>query len=41
MFLQFHGLKSYSNAVLPNRGQDGFAKRAPMGDAERQRISSQ
>jgi len=41
MFIQFHRLKSYTNAVLPNRGQDGLSKRLRVGDAVRQRISSQ
>jgi CRISPR system Cascade subunit CasC len=40
MFIQVHTLRDYAVA-LPNRGQDGLAKRAPYGGFERQRISSQ
>lgn len=40
MFIQVHSLRDYAVA-LPNRGQDGLAKRAPYGGVERQRISSQ
>ena len=40
MFIQVHTLRDYAVA-LPNRGQDGLAKRAPYGGVERQRISSQ
>jgi CRISPR system Cascade subunit CasC len=40
VFVQLSVLKDYS-AALPNRGQDGLAKRAPYGDEDRQRISSQ
>lgn len=40
MFVQIHTLKDYSTA-LPNRGQDGLAKRTIYGGVERQRISSQ
>jgi CRISPR system Cascade subunit CasC len=40
MFVQIHTLRDYSTA-LPNRGQDGLAKRTVYGGIERQRISSQ
>jgi CRISPR system Cascade subunit CasC len=40
MFVQIHTLRDYSTA-LPNRGQDGLAKRTIYGGIERQRISSQ
>jgi CRISPR system Cascade subunit CasC len=40
MFVQIHFLRDYSTA-LPNRGQDGLAKRTIYGGIERQRISSQ
>jgi CRISPR system Cascade subunit CasC len=40
VFVQLSYLKDYSNA-LPNRGQDGLAKRGPYGDEDRQRISGQ
>src|SRR5262245_12527969 len=40
MFVQIHTLRDYSTA-LPNRGQDGLAKRTVYGGVERQRISSQ
>jgi hypothetical protein len=40
MFVQIHTLRDYSTA-LPNRGQDGLAKRTIYGGVERQRISSQ
>ena len=40
MFVQVHTLRDYSTA-LPNRGQDGLAKRTVYGGVERQRISSQ
>jgi CRISPR system Cascade subunit CasC len=40
MFVQIHFLRDYSTA-LPNRGQDGLAKRTTYGGVERQRISSQ
>jgi hypothetical protein len=40
MFVQIHTLRDYSTA-LPNRGQDGLAKRTIYGVIERQRISSQ
>src|SRR3954471_15472523 len=40
MFIQIHTLRDYA-VSLPNRGQDGLAKRAPYGGVERQRISSQ
>jgi hypothetical protein len=40
MFIQIHTLRDYSTA-LPNRGQDGLAKRTIYGGIERQRISSQ
>jgi hypothetical protein len=40
MFVQIHSLRDYSTA-LPNRGQDGLAKRTIYGGIERQRISSQ
>lgn len=40
MFVQIHMLRDYSTA-LPNRGQDGLAKRTVYGGIERQRISSQ
>src|SRR5262249_4888515 len=40
MFVQIHTLRHYSTA-LPNRGQDGLAKRTVYGGIERQRISSQ
>ena len=40
MFVQIHSLRDYSTA-LPNRGQDGLAKRTIYGGVERQRISSQ
>ena len=40
MFVQVHTLRDYSTA-LPNRGQDGLAKRTIYGGIERQRISSQ
>ena len=40
MFIQIHTLRDYSTA-LPNRGQDGLAKRTTYGGIERQRISSQ
>lgn len=40
MFAQVHTLRDYSTA-LPNRGQDGLAKRTVYGGVERQRISSQ
>jgi CRISPR system Cascade subunit CasC len=40
VFIQVHTLRDYAVA-LPNRGQDGLAKRAPYGGVERQRISSQ
>jgi CT1975-like protein len=40
MFVQVHTLRDYSTA-LPNRGQDGLAKRTVYGGIERQRISSQ
>jgi len=40
MFVQIHFLRDYSTA-LPNRGQDGLAKRTFYGGVERQRISSQ
>src|ERR1700730_17015165 len=40
MFIQIHSLRDYSTA-LPNRGQDGLAKRTIYGGVERQRISSQ
>jgi CRISPR system Cascade subunit CasC len=40
MFVQIHTLRDYSTA-LPNRGQDGLAKRTFYGGIERQRISSQ
>jgi hypothetical protein len=40
MFVQIHSLRDYSTA-LPNRGQDGLAKRTVYGGIERQRISSQ
>jgi CRISPR system Cascade subunit CasC len=40
MFVQIHTLRDYSTA-LPNRGQDGLAKRTTYGGIERQRISSQ
>lgn len=40
MFVQIHFLRDYSTA-LPNRGQDGLAKRTIYGGVERQRISSQ
>jgi CT1975-like protein len=38
MFVQIHTLRDYSTA-LPNRGQDGLAKRTVYGGIERQRIS--
>jgi hypothetical protein len=40
VFVQIHTLRDYSTA-LPNRGQDGLAKRTFYGGIERQRISSQ
>jgi CRISPR system Cascade subunit CasC len=40
VFVQISLLKDYS-AALPNRGQDGLAKRVQYGDEQRQRISSQ
>jgi CRISPR system Cascade subunit CasC len=40
MFVQISLFKDY-NASLPNRGQDGLAKRVIYGDDVRQRISSQ
>jgi CRISPR system Cascade subunit CasC len=40
MFVQIHTLRDYSTA-LPNRGQDGLAKRTIYGGIERQRVSSQ
>ena len=40
MFIQIHTLRDYSTA-LPNRGQDGLAKRTIYGGIQRQRISSQ
>lgn len=40
MFVQIHFLRDYCSA-LPNRGQDGLAKRTTYGGIERQRISSQ
>ena len=40
MFVQLSLLRDYS-AALPNRGQDGLAKRVTYGDDVRQRISSQ
>jgi CRISPR system Cascade subunit CasC len=40
MFVQIHTLRDYCTA-LPNRGQDGLAKRTIYGGIERQRISSQ
>jgi CRISPR system Cascade subunit CasC len=40
MFVQVSVFKDYS-ASLPNRGQDGLAKRITYGDDVRQRISSQ
>jgi len=39
-FIQIHTLQSYSAALL-NRDDSGLAKRLPMGDAIRTRISSQ
>lgn len=40
MFIQISQLKDYS-AALPNRGQDGLAKKISYGDEIRQRISGQ
>src|SRR5262249_40075452 len=40
MFVQIHTLRDYLTS-LPNRGQDGLAKRTIYGAIERQRISSQ
>ena len=39
-FIQIHTLQSYPAALL-NRDDAGLAKRLPMGDAIRTRISSQ